>query len=183
MSSNIILLGWNRSHIGCEHGCSNLVSDLNGFLEAQKQSGGIDSYQVLFPDNIGGVMNGFFLIFGTAFQLDAFSKSKEWKELLTRASFYLSQLTVVRGNANEEVLERMNVWRESSDTNIENDNPIYCWQKWSCNFLLVRLLFSKQFYLYIVQSADKSRGLVISSAFDCVVSLDFHNSQIGFRNE
>jgi hypothetical protein len=126
MSSNIILLAWNRSHVGCEHGCSNLVSDLNSFLDAQKQSGGISSYQVLFPDNNGGDMNGHFIIYGSDFQLDAFNKSKAWKELLTRASFYLSQLSVIRGNANEEILERMNVWRESSDTTIETNDPIYC---------------------------------------------------------
>ena len=125
MSSNIILLGWNRSHIGCEQGCSNLVIDINSFLDAQKRSGGIDSYQVLFPDNDGDDMNGYFIIYGTRFQLDAFSKSKEWKELLTRAPFYLNQLSVVRGAANDEVLERVNVWDESLDKPIEIHDPIY----------------------------------------------------------
>ena len=122
MSSNIILLGWNRSNFGCEHGCSNLIIEINRYLNARMLSGEIKSYQVLFPENNGEETSGYFIIYGDNSQLDTLCKTKEWKSLLTRASFYLHQLAVVRGAANEEIMERMSIWSESSIVKVEVDN-------------------------------------------------------------
>ena len=93
MSSNIILLGWSRSNFGCEQGCSNLVIEINRYLNAQRLSGEIKSYQVLFPEHNCEDTSGYFIIYGNNSQLETLCKTKEWKSLLTRASFYLNQLS------------------------------------------------------------------------------------------
>ena len=112
MSANIIIFGWNRSIPGRERERSNLVIDLNCYLKQKVENNEIQSYQVLFPDNSGGDSNGFFLIYGNNIQLDSLCNSKEWHKHVTQASFHLDELSIVRGAANEVVMERMYIWND-----------------------------------------------------------------------
>ncbi len=114
MSSNIILLGWNRSNFGCEHGCSNLIIEINRYLDAQTESGGIEFYQVLFPEYDCEDKGGYFIIYGNNPQLDTLCANKEWNNILTRASLYLNHLAIVRGDSNKEIMERMSIWSKES---------------------------------------------------------------------
>ncbi|MEZ5425420.1 MAG: hypothetical protein R2747_04065 [Pyrinomonadaceae bacterium] len=112
MSTNVILFGWERPSRGREEESANHFNDFNQYLTAQSESGGIKSYQVVFLDNHGGDLNGFFLIHGSNEQLNSLVESQDWKKNVMRASLHLDKFGVVSGATNELVLERMALWND-----------------------------------------------------------------------
>jgi hypothetical protein len=112
MSANVLLFGWERSSRGREEESGNHFNDFNGYLTSQKENGSIENYQVVFLDNHGGDLNGFFLIHGSNDQLNSLTDSDDWKRHVMRASLHLDKFGVVRGATNEMVMERMALWNE-----------------------------------------------------------------------
>jgi hypothetical protein len=112
MSSNVMLFGWERSSRGREEESGNHFSEFNGYLTSQKENGGIENYQVVFLNNHGGDLNGFFLIHGSSDQLNTLAASADWQRHVMRASLHLDKFGVVSGVTNEGVMERMALWNE-----------------------------------------------------------------------
>lgn len=112
MNTNVILFGWNRSIPGREQESSSHFRDFNQYLTGQQESGAIDSYQVVFLDNHGGDLNGFFLIHGSGDQLNQLKNTDEWQRHVIRAALHLSNFGVVSGATGEMVMKRMGMWNE-----------------------------------------------------------------------
>ena len=112
MGSNVMLFGWNRSIPGREEESGNHFDEFNGYLTALSEGDAIDNYQVIFLDNHGGDLNGFFLIYASNEKLDALCANEQWSRHVMRASLHLLNFGVVRGVANEAVMGRMELWNE-----------------------------------------------------------------------
>lgn len=112
MSSNLLFFGWNRSIPGRERESSEHFQDFSNYLGNLRQNGEIDTFQVVFLDNHGGDLNGFFLIHADDAQLDAVCASRDWRRHMTRAGLHLDGSGAVRGATGAEVLERMSLWNE-----------------------------------------------------------------------
>ena len=112
MRTNVLLFGWNRSIPGREAESSSHFDDFVAYLNSQKEGGSIENYQVIFLDNHGGDLNGFFLIHGSTDQLDSMCSTDDWHRHTVRAALHLDGFGVVRGGANEAVMKRMADWNE-----------------------------------------------------------------------
>jgi hypothetical protein len=65
------------------------------------------------PDAHGGTFNGFFLIRGTADQLNALANSPEWVQHQIRATMHLDGTAICRAVAGAAVAERMGMWMQA----------------------------------------------------------------------
>ena len=110
MNTNVILFGWNRSIPGREEESSKHFTEFNSYLTGLKDEGAIESYQVIFLDNHGGDLNGFFLIHGSGDQLGAVYRSDEWHDHITRASLHLDGVGAIGGATDDLVMKRMDRW-------------------------------------------------------------------------
>jgi hypothetical protein len=110
MDRNIIFFAWNRSIPGREQVSGAHFNEFVAYLGAQAQAGAIHGFDVVFLDQHGGDMNGFFLIRGDSGALDALSASQEWLEHMTRAALHLQESGAVRGVSGDGVGARMELW-------------------------------------------------------------------------
>jgi hypothetical protein len=112
MDRNVIFFAWNRSVPGRELISSQHFEEFVGYLGGLAQAGAIQGFDVVFLDNHGGDMNGFFLIRGSGADLDAVQSSVEWAEHQTRAALHLMGSGSVRGVTGDGVMERMELWNK-----------------------------------------------------------------------
>ena len=110
MGSNVIFFAWNRSIPGRERISAAHFRDFVEYAGRLKQSGTIQSYDIVFLDTHGGDMNGFFLLRGEPAKLDALQGGIEWVTHMTRAALHLQGAGNVRGVTGEGVMERMELW-------------------------------------------------------------------------
>jgi hypothetical protein len=113
MSSNVVFFAWNRSVPGRERISAEHFQEFVQYLAAQQQKGAIASSEVVFLDNHGGDMNGFFLIRADNAKLDALLASNEWLTHMTRCSLHLQGSGHVRGATGPMVAERMELWTKT----------------------------------------------------------------------
>ena len=110
MGSNAVFFAWNRSIPGREQVSAQHFKDFVQFLTESQKKGSITSFDVMFLNNHGGDMNGFFLIRGENDALNALVDSDEWLTHMTRGGHHLEGSGAVRGAAGELVMEWMNRW-------------------------------------------------------------------------
>ena len=89
VQTNALVFGWNRP------------------------MGKIESWEPVFLNLHGGDFNGFFLIKGTHAQLDTFTSSDEFVDLLIKADLYLTNVGVNTAYTGSTVQEMMSRWAKS----------------------------------------------------------------------
>jgi len=112
MDRNTIIFAWNRSIPGREQVSGQHFEEFVAYLDAQSQNGAIQGYDVVFLDNHGGDLNGFFLIRGDSVSLDALMASADWTVHMTRAALHLEGSGAVRGVSGDQVMKRMELWSQ-----------------------------------------------------------------------
>jgi hypothetical protein len=110
MTSNVLLFGWNRPLPGREQVSAAHFDDFVKYLTGLQQSGAVGSWDVVFLDNHGGDLNGFFLIRGDTAQLDALVASTAWITHMTRAALHLEGSGQVRGVTGDAIMPRFALW-------------------------------------------------------------------------
>ncbi len=113
MATNALLFGWNRSIPGREHISSTHFEEFVGYMEGMKADGTIESYDIVFLNNHGGDLNGFFLIRGEHTNLGKMMSSDEWEHHMTRAGMHLEGSGAIRGVTGEMVMQRMAQWTDA----------------------------------------------------------------------
>jgi hypothetical protein len=110
MSSNLIMLGWNRAVNGREALSGQLFQEFTQYLGGLQQTGTIQSFETVLLGAHGGDLNGFFLIRADSAALNGLESSEEWVSYVTRAGMVLEGLGVVRGATGELVMDWMERW-------------------------------------------------------------------------
>jgi hypothetical protein len=110
MNANAVFFAWNRPIPGREKISSAHFQDFVKFLTESQGRGAITSFDVMFLNNHGGDMNGFFLIRGEAAKLAEFVGSDEWTAHMMRASFHLENSGAVLGVTGDAVAKRFELW-------------------------------------------------------------------------
>ena len=113
MGSNALLFGWNRSIPGRERISGAHFEEFVGYLTGLQEAGTIESFDVVFLNNHGGDLNGFFLIRGEHAHLGTMMSSPEWEQHMIRAAMHLEESGAIRGVTGERVAERMALWTAS----------------------------------------------------------------------
>jgi hypothetical protein len=90
-----MFIGWNRPVIGREAAAVELFGMMTGYLDRMKGKGSIESYEPVLMAVHGGDLNGFFMVKGEHDKLNKLRESDEFLELITRASFLLTNVGVV----------------------------------------------------------------------------------------
>lgn len=112
MSKEVIFFGWNRPIPGREQTTAAHFQEFLGYLGGLQGSGAIDSFEAVLLSSHGGDMNGFFLIRGSAEQLNALQASEDYMGHTIRAGLHLDGLGFIRGVTGEGVMEWMQRWAE-----------------------------------------------------------------------
>ena len=110
MSSNVVLVGWNRSIPGREGTSAAHFQEFAQYVGGLQQTGAVQSFEAVLLDPHGGDLNGFFLIRGESARLDAVLASEAWGTHITRAGMHLEGVGVIRGATGELVMTRMAAW-------------------------------------------------------------------------
>jgi hypothetical protein len=113
MSAGVILFGWNRSIPGREKISASHFDEFVKYLGGLQQKGAIQAFDVVFLDVHGGDLNGFFLIRGESAKLDTLASTTEWITHITRAGLHLESAGVIRGVTGDEVMKRMEIWKNA----------------------------------------------------------------------
>lgn len=113
MSSNCVLLGWNRAVPGREMLSAQHFQEFSEYLGAQQRSGAIASFDVVFMDPHGGDMNGFFLIRGEPQKLQALLAGDDWLKHQIRGVQNMLGFGIIRGATGAEAARRMQMWMET----------------------------------------------------------------------
>lgn len=114
MSANAILFGWNRSLPGREALSAQHFQEFSQFLQAQKESGAIESFEPVLIQPYGGTFNGFFYIRGEPGKLAALTASTEWLQHQIRAGLHLDGVALLRGVTGPTVGEYMAMWMQAT---------------------------------------------------------------------
>lgn len=96
--TNTVVLGWNRVVTGREGHAAELFTTTTAWLDKQRATSRIESWEPVFLDRHGGDLNGFFLIKGTHAQIDAMLGSDDWQDLVMRGDHCLLGLGVITGH-------------------------------------------------------------------------------------
>jgi hypothetical protein len=112
MSSNALVLGWNRAQTGREKISIELFGEFVAYVTGLQKEGKITSFEPVFMDPHGGDMNGFFLIKGDAQKLDAVVASDQWIAFATRGAIIMQGFGVVRGAVGDEIGKRMALFQK-----------------------------------------------------------------------
>ena len=107
---NLLIFGWSGSRTGREPISAAHFSEVVGFLTAQQKEGKIAAFEPVFLEPYAGALQGFFLIRGSAAQLDALSNHEAWIEHVTRAILHLDGVVQQRGTGGEAVASLMGLW-------------------------------------------------------------------------
>jgi hypothetical protein len=110
MSANVIFFGWNHPYPGREQAGAELFQECMQYFGRLQQERTIQSFEVVLLNPHGGDLNGFFLIRGEGGKLDALESSEEWQTLFARAVLNLEGPGAIRGVADEQLRQRMNLW-------------------------------------------------------------------------
>lgn len=110
MSPNVIFFGWNHPIPGRERLSAAHFQEFVQYLDGLRQKGTIQSFDVVFLNNHGGDMNGFFLIRGETGKLGDLVASADWITHMTRAALHLEGSGAVLGVTGDTVTERMKLW-------------------------------------------------------------------------
>lgn len=107
---NMLIMGWKGSRAGREAISAAHFQDVVAFLGSQQREKRIDAWEPIFLDPHGATLQGFFLIRGSATQLDAFQNNEAWQEHVTRAILHLEDVVVTRATGGDEVAGLMQRW-------------------------------------------------------------------------
>jgi hypothetical protein len=110
MSSNVVIVGWDRSLPGREALSAAHFQEFAQYVGGLQQTGAVQSFEAVLLDPHGGDLNGFFLIRGESAKLDAVMASDAWGTHITRATMHLAGVGAIRGATGELVMERMALW-------------------------------------------------------------------------
>jgi hypothetical protein len=110
MATNMVLFAWNRSLPGREKISAAHFQDFVQYLGGLKSKAAIQSFDIVFLNNHGGDLNGFFLIRAEPSKLDALMATQDWESHMQRASLHLEGSGAVRGVTGDAVMERMKLW-------------------------------------------------------------------------
>jgi hypothetical protein len=110
MGSNVIFFGWDGPLPGREQAGVELFQDCTRYLGRLQQERTIQSFETVLLNPHGGDLNGFFLIRGESGKLDALEASEDWQALFARAVLHLKGPGVIRGVADEQLKQRMQMW-------------------------------------------------------------------------
>jgi len=110
MSSNAVVFGWDRSLPGREQLSAKHFQDFMAYLQAQKASGKIETFDPVLLEPHGGSVNGFFLIRGNNDQIAALVASPDYLQHQIRAQMHLERSGSWRAVAGAAVNERMAMW-------------------------------------------------------------------------
>jgi len=113
MGSDVVFFAWNRSIPGRENLSSQHFDDFVKYLEGLKKAGTITSWDVVFLNEHGGDMNGFFLLHGEPTSLDTLLGTEQWVTHMARATMHLENAGAVRGRSGGSVMEFMAIWRNT----------------------------------------------------------------------
>ena len=113
MSSNCVLLGWNRAVPGREMLSAQHFQEFSEYLGTQQRNGAITSFDAVFLDPHGGDMNGFILIRGEPQKLQALLAGDDWLKHQIRGLQNMMGFGVIRGGTGTEVPRRMQMWIET----------------------------------------------------------------------
>lgn len=102
----VLLLGYDRPIPGREENASNLIDELFAFLEQQKSTKNLDTYDAISLNVYGGDLNGFVLIRGKRGKLDELRACDEFDELMVKAHMLMTGVRVITGVHGELVRGR-----------------------------------------------------------------------------
>jgi hypothetical protein len=107
MANDALFCGWNRPIPGREHLAVEVFGQWTSYLEKQKASGNVESYEHMFVLPHGGDMNGFTIIRGERAKLDQMRGTEEYYELLTRIGLYCDGFGVVPGFIGDNIMKQL----------------------------------------------------------------------------
>jgi hypothetical protein len=110
---NMLLVSWNRSLPGREQLSAQHFQDFMAYLQAQKQQGGVESFEPILLDPHGDGVHGFFLIKAPTDKLNTLTGSPDWVRHVIRMTLHVEGPATLRGTCGPAVAERMAMWTSS----------------------------------------------------------------------
>jgi hypothetical protein len=107
MADSVLFVGWTSPVRGREEQAVESFNDVVGLFGRMQQEGRIEGFDTVFLDPHGGDLGGFFLLRGTADQMDAVMHDDEFRDEFTRAQILVDGLGFVEGQINEGIAREM----------------------------------------------------------------------------
>lgn len=97
MADNVLFVGWGSIARGREEMASEAFNEVVGIYGRMQQEGRIEGFDIVFLDPNGSDLEGWFLLHGTAEQLDAVREDPDFRTALLRATMSVDGLRVIPG--------------------------------------------------------------------------------------
>jgi hypothetical protein len=109
-----LIVGWNRAVPGREANATELFGTVTSYYERLQKSGKITGWEPIFLNYHGGDFNGFFVVRGTATNLDQIQREDEWVDNNIRASHCLQGFGVIPAFVGQNAItDMMTRWTKS----------------------------------------------------------------------
>src|SRR5262249_35495396 len=95
IESNALVIGWNRAVVGREAVAGELFVTTVAYYAKLVKTGNAPSWEPMFLQQHGGDLNGFFILKGTAANLDWVRSDDEFVEMILRAGHCLENVGVI----------------------------------------------------------------------------------------
>jgi hypothetical protein len=113
MSSDILIIGWDRAVAGREGNAAELFAQAMGFYEAQKKAGNLTGYDSYFMTPHGKGINGMTILRGDRARLDALAAGNEFQAIVMRAYVLLEGFGVFPGVTGDRIAQQMTLFMNS----------------------------------------------------------------------
>jgi hypothetical protein len=113
MADSVLFVGFDSPVRGREERAVESFNDVVGMFGQMQQEGRVEGFDTVFLDPHGGDLGGFFLLRGTADQMDAVRHDDEFRRQMTIAQLLVDGLGFVDGQINEGIAREMQTYQEA----------------------------------------------------------------------
>ena len=102
-----LYVGWGTVVRGREKAALGIFNESVQYYLRLQQEGKIASFDVAFLNPTGGDAGGFFLLRGTAQQIDSIQRDEEYQELLVRVQLIVEGLRITDAVVDERIAQQI----------------------------------------------------------------------------
>ena len=106
MSEAALYIGWGAPSRGREKKALDVFNESVQYYGRLQQEGKVENFEVAILNPTGGDVGGFFLVRGTAQQVDTLRRDDEFQELLNRVQLIADGLRVTDAIVDEAIAEQ-----------------------------------------------------------------------------
>ena len=107
MSEAALYIGWGAPSRGREKKALAVFNESVQYYGRLQQEGKVENFEVAILNPTGGDVGGFFLVRGTAQQVDTLRRDDEFQELLNRVQLIADGLRVTDAIVDEAIAEQI----------------------------------------------------------------------------